>query len=267
MKTLLKILLLSVCTLLLAFSFAFGQSDLRFDREGPPSMEKLAGVTQKYIYNVRYGFLNLGEVEVYVTPDTTYDGIKTFHLRTIMRSNSRIPFVGKRDVHYQSFSAYTSEWPYSYIFWRDDMEAEEFDRYKIMFDREKEEVHFFEHGEPTDTLALEDPASGGDVIFLFARMFAGTDESYQLPVYIDNEKGYVTAGNSPEIEMRSYDAFPEPVETYFSEGNADIDGPFGFTGRFRAWFATDNLRIPLEAHARIIFGNVKVRLIDYEIYQ
>jgi len=64
--------------------------------------------------------------------------------------------------------------------------------------------------------------------------------------------------------MRSYEAFDEDIETYMSEGRADINGPFGFRGKFKSWFSTDDLRIPVEAHVRVIFGNVKVRLISYE---
>lgn len=243
------------------------QSQLTFERDEPPTMEKLTSVKEKFVYGVKYGFLNLGEVEVMITPDTTYEGRDMIHLRTMMRANHRIPFVGRRDVHYQSFSKFTEEWPYSFVFWRDDMHKEEYERYKIIFDRELEQVFFFESGVPEDTLALEDPASGGDVIFLYARKFAGTNHSYELPVYIENEKGEVQAFNSPQIEERNYDAFQEPINTYYSEGTANVDGPFGFTGEFKAWFGTDDLRIPLEAHVRIIFGNVKIQLKEYERYE
>jgi len=245
----------------------YSQSQLTFEKNKPPTMEQLTSVKERFVYGVKYGFLNLGEVEVITTPDTTYEGREMVHLRTIMRANHRIPFVGRRDIHYQSFSRFTDEWPYSFVFWRDDMHKEEYERYKIEFDRERDKVFFFESGEPTDTLALEDPASGGDVIFLFARMFAGTDRSYELPVYIENEKGEVTAMNSSQPDIRSYDAFPEPIEAYCSEGVTNVDGPFGFTGNFKAWFGADDLRIPLEAHVRIVFGNVKVQLKEYERYE
>jgi hypothetical protein len=265
MKTLSRVLSVSIFLWLSLFANqGNAQSELTFNREEPPDTEMLMSVHERFVYNVRYGFLNLGEVEVELLPDTTYDGKEVLFMRTIMRSNSRVPFVGTRNVHYQNFFNYNENWLYSHKFWRDDLHDENFERYMIKFDREKQEVHFFEEGEAMDTLALEEPASGGDIIFYFARLFAGTDESYELPVYIENEKGFVTAENSPATEERSYDAFSAPILTYMSEGNADIDGPFGFRGRFRAWFATDDLRIPVEAHVRIIFGNVKIRLISYE---
>ncbi|MEX0994234.1 MAG: DUF3108 domain-containing protein [Balneolaceae bacterium] len=267
MRMLLRNLSLNLIITLLFTTTVNAQAHLAFEKDEPPTMEELTSVKERFLYNVRYGFLNLGEVEVFTTPDTTYEGMEVIHLRTVMRANHRIPFVGRRNIHYQSFSRFTDKWPYSFIFWRDDMHDEEYERYKIEFDREQGQVFFFELGEPQDTLALEDPASGGDVIFLFARMFAGTEKSYELPVYIENEKGEVTATNSTAVERRSYDAFPRPVDTYYSEGIANVDGPFGFTGEFKAWFAADDRRIPLEAHVRIIFGNVKVQLKEYERYE
>ncbi|MEX2574392.1 MAG: DUF3108 domain-containing protein [Balneolaceae bacterium] len=229
-----------------------------------PDLETLLSVHERFVYNVRYGFLNLGEIEVELLPDTTYQGKRVLHMRTVMRSNSSIPFVGRRNVHYQNFFDYSDDKLYSYIFWRDDLHDEEYERYKIVFDREEHLVFFFERGEAQDTLDLIEPASGGDVVFFYSRMFAGLEEPYELPVYIAGERGLVTAFSSSETETRSYDAFPRPVETYKSEGTADIDGPFGFTGRFRSWFTADELRLPVEAHVRVVFGNVKVRLISYE---
>ncbi|MEX2463613.1 MAG: DUF3108 domain-containing protein, partial [Balneolaceae bacterium] len=135
---------------------------------------------------------------------------------------------------------------------------------RVVFDREEGLVHFYEYGEFELSLELEEPASGGDVIFFYSRMFAGIDDPYVLPVYTENEKGYVRARSSDDIEYRSYDAFDEKIPTYMSEGTADVEGPFGFRGNFKSWFSTDDLRIPVEAHVKIIFGNVKVRLISYE---
>lgn len=270
MRTLLKLLLNNTALLLLLFLVSAplrAQDGMTFDRSEPPTMEMLVEAGEVFEYEVSYGFFTLGWVDVELLPDTTYNGEPVHHMRTRIRSNRRVPFVGTRIVNYENLFGYTDEWLYSYEFWRDDIHEDEYDRVRIVFDREEEEVRFFERGEPADTLDLEDPASGGDIIFYFSRLFAGSDEGYELPVYIEGEKGWVTASNSSETEMRSYDAFDDEIETYKSEGEADIEGPFGFRGRFRAWFATDDLRVPVEAHVRVIFGNVKLRLINYEKHE
>ncbi len=268
MKRLLKHLLKSngilVLALLLPLQHLFGQSELTWERNEPPTMEMLIDAREVFEYEVRYGFFTLGWVDVELLPDTTYNGEKAYHLRTRIRSNNRVPFVGTRIVNYENIFQYNEKWPYSHVFWRDDVHDEEYESVKIIFDRETDKVHFYEKGEFMDSLDLEEPASGGDIIFFYSRMFAGIEKPYKLPAYIESEMGYVRAKSGPKTEMRSYDAFDEEIETYLSEGTADIDGPFGFRGSFRSWFSTDDLRIPVEAHVRVIFGNVRVRLISYE---
>lgn len=248
---------------LLVQGAAFAQ-ELSYEREMPPTIEMLMEVRETFEYEVKYGFFTLGWIDVELLPDTTYHGETVHHLKTTIRSNRRVPFVGTRIVNYETFFSYNEDWFYSHLFWRDDIHDEEYETARVEFDREAMEVRFFDEGEPTDTLELEDPASGGDIVFLYSRLFAGIEVPYEIPVYIEGEKSYLTASSSPEKEMRSYDAFDGDVETYRSEGTTDADGPFGFTGQFRSWFLTDDLRVPVEAHVRVIFGNVKVRLISYE---
>ncbi|MEX2456820.1 MAG: DUF3108 domain-containing protein [Balneolaceae bacterium] len=238
--------------------------ELTYENDEPPTLEELIDAREVFEYEVRYGFFTLGWVDVEILPDTTFAGEKAYHMRTRIRSNRKVPFVGTRIVNYENIFNFNDEFMYSHEFWRDDVHDENYDRVRISFDREKDLVYFFEEGEPTDTLDLVEPASGGDVIFYFSRLFAGTDESYTLPIYTEDEMGEIGARNSGDTEMRSYDAFEDDVEAYYSEGETNIEGPFGFSGRFKAWFSTDDLRIPLEAHVRVIFGNVKVKLISYE---
>ena len=267
MRTLLKHLLSNFLFLFLAtVPVAFAQTDFTYerDREETPSMEEMLEAREVFEYEVRYGFFTLGWVDVELLPDTTYNGEKAYHLRTTMRSNSRLPLMGTKIVNYENIFQYNEKWPYSFEFWRDDVHDEEYNSARIIFDREADAVRFYEHGEPTDTLALKEPASGGDIIFYYSRKFAGLEEEYTLPAYIEGQMGLVTSKSGPKTEMREYDAFDEPIETYRSEGIADVDGPFGFNGKFKSWFSTDDLRVPVEAHVRVIFGNVKVRLINYE---
>ena len=238
--------------------------DLTYESDGQPTLERILDAREVFEYEVRYGFLTLGWIDVELLPDTTYNDEQVYHMRTRIRSNRRVPFVGTRIVNYENVFSVSNDTIYSHEFWRDDIHDDAYDIVRIIFDRESNKVRFYEDGEPADTLDLEEPASGGDIVFFYSRLFAGIEDNYSLPVYIENEKGWLEASSGSRTTMRKYDAFDEPIETYFSEGTADVDGPFGFRGRFRSWFATDDLRVPVEAHVRVIFGNVKVRLISYE---
>src|SRR5690625_3669006 len=68
----------------------------------PPALEELLSVRERFVYSVRYSFLNLGEIEVELLPDTTWRGEEVEHIGSGMRSGSRIPLVGERHVHYET---------------------------------------------------------------------------------------------------------------------------------------------------------------------
>lgn len=232
--------------------------------ERPPTMNELLKWEEVFTYEVRFSIFKLGEVETTIVKDTTYQGKKAWWLRTIITSNSKIPFVGKEENHYNTFMVETDSLPHTVLYWTDNVDEGEFNEERYQFDYENEKVYYFKKGTAEDTLALTEPSSSGQLIFYYSRLFAGTDNDYRLPVYLEREKGYIDGTNRSEIEMREFKAFEDPVKTFYSEGDADIDGPFGFRGKYKAWYIADDLRVPAEAHAKVWLGNVKVRLIDYK---
>lgn len=264
MRMLLKRLWISIGLFLVIFAPALSaQSEFTFNREEPPTMEMMIDAKEVFRYEVTYGWFTLGWIDVQLLPDSTFNGQKAYHLQTVMEANSSNILIGKNLVHYENLFQFNEKWPYTFVFWRDDLHDNEPNRTRIIFDRDSSKVRFYERGELEETLDLEEPASGGDIIFYYSRMFAGEETPYKLPVYIENELGYVTSSSSKKTYMREYEAFNERIETYLSEGHADINGPFGFRGNFKSWFSTGDLRVPVEAHVKVIFGNVKVRLISY----
>lgn len=230
----------------------------------PPDMKELMQWKETFIYEVKFGAFKLGEVKTEVIKDTTFQGHQVWWLQTIITSNSSIPFVGEEENHYNTFFVEGDNSPYTLLYWRDNVDEQEFNDERYRFDYENQKVYVSRQGEPADTLKLTELSSGGQLIFYYSRLFAGTDQKFRLPVYLESEKGYITATNSTKIHMREYAAFEKPVRTYLSEGDADIKGAFGFRGKYKAWYIADDLRIPAETHARVWLGNVKIRLIFYK---
>lgn len=149
-------------------------------------------------------------------------------------------------------------------YWKDNIDEEEYREIEYWFDRDINKVYYKEEDDTRDTLDLEDPATSGHLIFYFSRLYAGSEEDFKLPVYVTKKKGYIYAENSLEKEERNYEAFDNPVMAYQLNGSTEnIEGPFGFSGDFRAWFLDDDLRVPLEARVKVFWGNVIVRLIEY----
>ena len=230
----------------------------------PPTMNELLKWKEVFTYEVKFGFFKLGKVQTQILRDTTYRGQKVWWLRTKITSNPSIPFVGHEENHYNTFFVKTDSLPYTALYWRDDIDDRKFKAERYRFDYDNKKVYYSEQGKAVDTLSVTEPSSSGQLIFYYSRLFAGTNKPYRLPVYLEDKMGYINGRNTTNTEMRKYDAFDQPVKTYYSYGDADIDGPFGFKGKYKAWYLADDLRVPVEAHAKVWLGNVKVKLIDYK---
>ncbi len=217
-----------------------------------------------FTYEVRYSFFKLGEVQVEVVSDTLHNGQKSWVLRTIIESNPGIPFVGREENHYHSLFSVANQAFDVHTFWSDNVDEDKFKESHYIFDRQEQKVYAYDKGHPRDTLALEEPASSGHITFMMSRLSAGTDTTVKVPIYLNREMKYLTATHTTETEMRDYDAFPEEIETYYTSGETDIDGPFGFSGQFEAWYRSGDLRIPVEARVKVWLGNAKIKLIDYK---
>lgn len=231
----------------------------------PPTMHELMQWEEEFTYKVKYGFFKLGTVKTTVVGDTTYQGDRLWWLQTVIKSNSSIPFVGEEENHYNSLIAETDSLPYTKLYWRDNVDEDEFKAERYSFDYKNKKVYSFQSGAPADTFKVKSkPASSGQLIFYYARLFAGVEQKYKLPVYIEQQEGHIRINSTQKAELREYEAFDHPVKTYYAEGSADFEGPFGFKGDFESWYIADDLRVPAEAHAKVWLGNVKVKLIDYQ---
>lgn len=255
---------LSIAIVLLPLSSHAQDSLLTYEHaDRAPTESELLKWHEFFTYEVRYSLFKLGEVKVETMGDTLYNGQQAQYLRTIITSNPGIPFVGREENHYNTIFAPTDSLPHSLVYWTDNVDDEEFDDTRYIYDYEAGKVYMREQ-ENRDTLAIEEPASSGQLIFHLGRLFAGTENDFTIPIYLNLEKGYISVDNTLKKEMRKYKAFDEPVETYYGEGESTIDGPFGFRGNFKSWYLADDLRVPLEAHVKVWLGNVRIKLIDYE---
>lgn len=243
----------------------FGQHNFPSGKKEPPVMEELFSVKETFRYEVKYGFLRLGWVNVRLLSDSLYQDQERKHILTEIESNGSIPFVGDElDQFHSLFYVNEEGLPVESKYWKDNVDEEEYREIEYWFDRDLGKVYYKEEDDTRDTLDLEDPATSGHLIFYFSRLFAGTEEDFKLPVYVTKKKGYIYAENSLEKEERNYKPFDGPIMAYKLNGSTEnIEGPFGFSGNFRAWFLDDDLRVPLEARVKVFWGNVIVRIIDY----
>lgn len=239
----------------------FGQT---YNSEQQPEMEDLFSVKETFRFEVKYSFFKLGWVEVSLLPDTMYQGKMHKHLFTKIESNPKIPFMGTEIDHFHSLFYVNEEGlPVTTSYWKDNVDEDLYREITYDFDRELGKVYYKEEDDTRDTLDIVEPATAGHIIFYFSRLFAGSDSLSSLPVYVTKKEGRINFENPSRLEKRKYAPFGK-VDTYLVKGSTEnIEGPFGFSGNFRAWFLADDLRVPLEARVRVFLGNAIVRLIEY----
>ena len=245
-------------------SETFAQLSYPDVKQKPPTARQIIEADEYLKFEVKYSFLKLAWVELEAVRDTVIEGDTLSYLRSIVRTNSRVPFMDE-DIDYYNSLFYVNEdnKPVTYSYWKDNVDAGRYREYDYFFDRELNQVRFDENG-VRDTLNLVEPATSGLIIFVWSRMFAGTKTPYDMNVYVSKEQGKIHAENFDKKEKRKVIAFDDKeFDTYYSKGQAKVNGPFGFSGNFEAWFLADDLRIPVEVRMKVFLGNVKVRLIEY----
>lgn len=231
----------------------------------PPTLDELFKYKEVFKYEVKYGFLRLGEFEITMMPDTLFRGEMHKHLVTKVVSNPKIPFVGTEIDHFHSlFKIDQNGLPITSYYWKDNIDENLYKEIEYSFDRDKNVVTYKEEDFSRDTLQLEEPATAGQVILLFTRLFAGTEIDNSMIIYVTKKKGYIHFDNDIQLQKRNYKPWDKPINAYLMKGSTkNIDGPFGFSGKFKAWFLDDELRVPLETRVKVFFGNVLVRIIEY----
>jgi hypothetical protein len=242
----------------------FAQFEGEFSESDQPTVYELYDIREELKYKVYYGFLMLGYVEVTRFRDTTYHGKPSIYYKSVMKSNPDLFFIGRKEEHFHSITAKNDSIFYGLKFWSDNYHKDIPNELIYETNPDYTEVTFEVEGEMIDTLEVTEPSLLGPDIYMYARLFAGSDTTLNSPIYVAEEYHRVTLNFQNKVKMKKYDAFDEEIPTYYMDGDAPFEGPFGFSGSFKAWFGADSLRIPLEAHAKVWIGSVKVKLTSYE---
>ncbi len=252
--------------IVLSLTYGIAEAQTVKKESPPPTVEQLWNIREHFVYSVRYGPFKLGTVTLEIMPDSLYKGRKCRYVRTIIKSNPALPFVGHKENIFSSLMVRNDTIPYDVLYWEDDIDSHELKKEIYRLDYQKGKVFVSIKGQPKDTLGLDEPSVCGPAYFFYTRIFAGTNERLRVPLYVNETKNYITMDNTKKTEVIDSEAYPDgKVLTYVSSGIANFDGPFGFSGHYKAWYATGPLRIPIQAYVKVWLGHVKVRLIKYSV--
>lgn len=256
----------SLVLLLMMISLPLVAQQSREDRvyTSPPTVDELMKWHEVFTYEVRYSFFKLGEVRVEIISDTLFNEQKSFYLKTVITS-SGVPFVGDERNRYSSIFTVADSGFKALAFWTDNVDENKPNTSRYTFDYEKRKVYgYLKEESRRDTLQLEEKANAGHLLFYMSRLQAGTDTTITVPVYINLKKRQAVITHTTKKEAREVDAFDHPVMTFKTSGDANFDGPFGFSGKFEAWYLMGDMRLPVEAAVDVWIGDVQIRLIDYK---
>jgi len=253
-------LLTLVITCLVLFVAVQGRAQ---ERAVPPSRVLLEN--EELTYNVRYGFINLGQVRVKIQSSWKDSTARVYHGRGLIDSYRGVPFVTLHAV-YESVidSAFFSRRFLGKLRQNDNAS---FSRYLFEPDRSRVLMEVGESDSTVakrETLAVQTPYQDGLSLFYFARDHLFDGRSVNIPTIVNEKKVNTHIDFRNEQTSVEIDAIEYPVDVIHFEGTADFVGLFGLTGDFEGWFSNDEARIPILAKLRVLIGSVTVELMDWK---
>lgn len=234
-----------------------------FARGGdPPSRVLVEG--EELVYNVRYGFIDLGQVRIKVTNgvrNAFYTGVQG---KAYIDSYKKVPFV---DLH-ATFDSVIDTAVFARYFVGKIRDKDHWNtaRYNFDYDRNRvliELADFDTVVTKRDTLKVGSRYHDGLSLFFYARdqLYAGRE--IVIPTLIQEAKVTTSINFKRDHTSVEVDAVEYPVDVIGFEGRADFVGIFGLTGGFEGWFSNDEARVPIMAKMKVLIGSVTIELMQW----
>jgi hypothetical protein len=253
--------LLCLASLILANIPVRGETPLPGPGEG--GFEFVVG--EELVYNVRYAFLDLGQVKITTIGRRTADGKECFFARALIDSYRGVPFV---DLH-AIFESTIDPVMFSRRFVGKTKQdgSWEFSRYRFEYDRKRVIIELGERDtvvNRVDTAEVQTPHQDGLSLFFFARDGVMTGKEMNVPTLIKEKKGNTYLAFNKGRTTAEIDAVEYPVDVVRFDGTMDFIGIFGLTGDFEGWFSNDAARVPIKAKMEVLIGSVTIELMSWK---
>jgi len=218
---------------------------------------------EELVYNVRYGFIDLGQVRIRTIRTDRGGGTVVYEAKGLIDSY-KVPFV---DLH-AIYESRIDSGGFSRDFVGRQKDDGRWDVARYTFDYPGKRVLIATGVNDTvvgkrDTLPITTPFQDGLSLFFFARtrLFSGAKVS--VPTLIKEQKVSTTIDFKDEHGSVDLDAADYPVDVVRFDGNMDFVGIYGLTGAFEGWFSNDDARVPIQAKMKVLIGSVTVELMKW----
>ena len=229
----------------------------------PPSHVLVEG--EELTYNVRYAFLDLGQIRVKTIARQRTPGVTSFATLAYIDSYKNVPLV---DLH-AIFESRIDSTVYSRAFTGKVKQDNvwDFSRYHFDYDRHRVVMEIGQRDTVVakrETLSVDGTWQDGLSLFFYARhqLFAGRDMN--VPALVKESKVNTFIRFDKRKDEVEIDAVDYPIDVVGFEGNAEFVGIFGLTGGFSGWFSNDDARIPIVAKMKVILGSVTIELMSWK---
>jgi len=260
-------IILTLCCFLGFSSSQYAQAPDQAAGYEEANLKRLVALRERLTYRAYYGFLTLGDAVVEQYRDTTYKGQRRRLVKTIVKSNPKLLLAGNKEEHFTSIIASNDQTVYDLMYWKDDIDDRKFKMERYEYDYAGKKVTAWkDKGQPV-VLPLAGPSISGPAVIYHTRLLAGTGKSTKIPIYINQKLHYILMKDhkrTEKVENKTFGRTHE--EAWYVDGDAQFDGPFGFSGKFKGWVLKDrHENVPLEGHVKVWVGSIKVVLVKYEV--
>jgi hypothetical protein len=220
---------------------------------------------EELVYNVRYGFFDLGQVRIKTLDRFRKGNTVEYHSRALIDSYRKVPFVNLHAV----FDSDIDSAVYAHEFVGKIKEDDSWNFARYLFDYPRDRV-LLEIGQKDtvvskrETLEVRSPYQDGLSLFFYARDQLFARKHIVVPTLVKEQK--VTTRLDLDFNRTSVeiDAINYPVDVIEFNGSADFVGIFGLTGDFEGWFSNDEARVPIKAKMKVIIGSVTIELMEWK---
>lgn len=220
---------------------------------------------EELTYNVRYAFLDVGQIRIKVLRKIITEKETYYHAIAYIDSYSGIPFV---DLH-TIYESNVDEFIFSRWFrGREKTDQKWYETiYEYNYDAQSMEIRKGWEGsnvvDSTRTLTLDTLYQDGLSLFYFARQHLRSNQHVAIPTIISEDKVRTVIRFTPKRMGVTIDAVKYPIDVLELEGNAEFVGVYGLTGEFRGWFSNDYARVPILAKMKVVIGTVRIELMKW----
>ena len=236
---------------------------MNFAQAPPPSHVLSEG--EELVYNVRYGFFDLGSVRIHTLRRQVTGADVVYACKAFIDSYPKVPFV---DLH-ATYESVIDSAIYSHRFVGRTKQDDWWNFARYTYDAPNQRT-IVETGQKDtvitkrDTIGVDGVYQDGLSLFFFARDRLFSGKLLTIPCVVSEKKVTTRINFDGRRDAVEIDAVDYPVDCVGFEGAADFVGIFGLTGEFSGWFSNDDARVPILAKMKVIIGSVAIELIQWK---